>query len=69
MAGLVQLIHVLWRTERPQAATRGAKTPAFVSPCSGPPPMPGRSLRQRGVDGREKPGHDDSGSEAQSLQT
>jgi hypothetical protein len=56
------------RIERPQAASRGEK-PCFCKPLQRIAPIPGSSLRQRGVDGRDKPGHDDKGSKAQSART
>jgi hypothetical protein len=58
MAGLVQAIHVVRRIERAQAASKGEK-PCFCKSLQRTTPIPDSSLRQGGVDGRDKPGHDD----------
>src|SRR5208282_622864 len=48
------------RSARKQAAE--AKKLHGCGPCNGPCRCRTRSLQRRGVDGRDKPGHDDSGS-------
>jgi len=61
MAGLVQAIHVIKRMERPQANSRNKKLRGY-GPLQRAVPLSNRSLRRRDVDGRDKPGHDDSSS-------
>src|SRR5208282_5332170 len=68
MAGLVPAIHVVRRIKRAQAASRDEK-PCACRSLQRTAPIPDSSLRQSGVDGRDKPGHDDKGSKAQSART
>jgi len=66
--GLVQTTHVVRRIQRAQATGKGEK-PCVCRPLQLIAPTPDSSLRRRGVDGRDKPGHDESGSNAQSAKT
>jgi hypothetical protein len=57
MAGLVPAIHAVRRIEHSQAGGRDGKLPRY-KPLRLVAPKTHSCLRGRGVDGRDKPGHD-----------
>jgi len=61
MAGLVPAIHVARRSGGSQASEKGEKLCVCILLLLGAPASDS-SLKRRGVDGRDKPGHDGGGS-------
>jgi hypothetical protein len=67
MAGLVPATHAFGRRGRPQEGGE-LKKRCFLGRCDHTRRCRDSSLRQRGVDGRDKPGQDGRGSEASRKQ-
>jgi len=57
MAGLVPAIHVVWRVKRSQASGKSEKL-CVCKPLPSAMLVSDPSVARRGVDGRDKPGHD-----------